>query len=262
MPQKSHLKGYDIYSTLLNLKIENPYYYKQHGITLKFIISTLFCSKIESTERSIIYILYIANIIPHEFLKNKSDRINNVFLKELLTKLIGNEKILYLKDIREMIGIKDSETFKKYFTDSSAYKSYKEKSKYLKHLNTNARKFTLNEVSELLEFWQGSDKKGRFEAYTKEELAIRLFESYGKSYRKEKLEERLDKHIRNHSYNEEYSKIEYYKAHDFIKPKIAINLLNEIRCERNIDIEEDTYEDEHELLFFFGLYIIKAFQLN
>jgi predicted nucleic acid-binding protein len=263
MPQKKSLKENDVYESLLNLKIKNPYYYKQHGITLKFVIISFFCSKIESIERNIIYILYIANVIKHEELKAYKDKINQQVLKKLLKHLIGNEKIMYKKDFREMIGIKSSETFKNYFDDSPAYKTYvTEHSKYLKTLDPKTRKLTLNEILELLEFWQGIDKKGRIQAYTKEELGERLFENYSKSYQKEQLELLLDKHITNHTYNEEYSKTDYYKAHDFIKPEIVINFLNELRYETDINLEEDTYGDEHELFFLFGLYIIKTFKLK
>lgn len=250
MPQKSSSKEKDIYTSLLNLKIENPYYYRRHGISYGSILLILFCSKIKTTERYITYILYITNIIPHQFIKENGNKINHKFLETLLKQLIGNEKILYRKDLMQMIGFKDSETFIEYFGDFLVSERLDKK-----------RKFNLNEILKILEFWQGTEKKGRIETYTKEELAFRLFTGSDSS-RMEKLEASLTEHIGNGSYNKKYLNVDYYKKHRFIKPKIVVNYLHDISKEKNIDLEEDTSDKESELLFIFFLYLIKAFKLN
>ncbi len=217
-------------------KIFQPYYIKaSNGVNAGFILSVLFCSKIESIERQIIYIFYMCNIIPHEFLKNKSHKLNKEFLLKIIFELTANKKYIPKKDLRQLTGLEDKGTFNKYFGE---------------HINniglSNNRAFTLSETFQILQFWQGDDKWGRMEAFSKGELANRFTNG---NY--DELELKMTDEVFN--YDE-------YRHHDFIKPADTKRFINKVLDKESLVlIYEDDFDVDY-LCYFFIMYLIYSFR--
>lgn len=223
---------------MLNENIFNPYYNKANGVNIGFIFSVFLCSKIEEIDRQITYLLYIANIIPHEFLKENRERINYNYLLQLIFKLSNKKKLVKLKDLREITALSAKETFDKHFKEFLIANNLEDR-----------RVFTLPETYKILKFWQGQDKVGRIEAYTKNELASRFFNG---NY--EALEIQYTNHLNNGNYDIEKFNLEYYKNNTYLKPEITVKFLTELLDENgNMVLDEDCFEKDAYLLIFFGL---------
>ncbi|WP_417873983.1 hypothetical protein [Xanthomarina gelatinilytica] len=211
--------------------IFNPYYNKRNGVKLGFILSAFFCSRIDEIERKIIYIFYIANIIPHEFLKNKRAKIDKEFLLKLIFELSNNKKYISKKDLRALTGLEEKKTFNKYFDV------------HLDKLGlSNNRAFTLSETFKILQFWQGDDKWGRMEAFSKGELANRFMNG---NY--DDLEIKMTDEVLNYA---------IYSHHDFIKPADAKKFINKVLDKDTLEL---LYEEEFSLdylSYFFIIYIV------
>jgi hypothetical protein len=216
---------------MLEHKIFEPYYIKANNrVTVGFILSLLFCSKIKSIERKIIYFFYICNVIPNDVLKYEREKLNKESLLQLIFELTYNKKYIKKKDLRLLTKLEDRGTFNKYFDEHLTQLGLKK--------NTS---FTLYETFKILQFWQGDDKWGRMEAFSKRELA---------------------KHFMNDKYDELELKmtedilaIEVYKHHDFIKPADAKKFFNKVLHKESLQL---LYEEEYNtdyLYFFFLLYL-------
>ncbi|MFD2890871.1 hypothetical protein ACFS5J_02465 [Flavobacterium chuncheonense] len=145
----------------LDNKIFVPSYNKEKGLTLGFVLSVLFCSKIKNFERKIVYIFYIGNFIDLRTIERDSSL--NEFLLAKIFELSGDRKYIKRKDIRELKGLTDRTTFNKYFANLGLEKK---------------RSFTLFELYTILEFWQGKEGNwGRMKSFTKKELTVRFTNS-------------------------------------------------------------------------------------
>jgi hypothetical protein len=217
-------------------RIFQPYYIKaSNGANAGFILSVLFCSKIETIERQIIYIFYMCNIIPHEFLKNKREKIDKEFLLKLIFELSAEKKCVSKKDLRSLTALEDRGTFNKYFGE------------HIKKLGLSRNKsFTLYETFKILQFWQGDDKWGSMEAFSKGELANRFMNG---NYNE--LELKMTDEVFN--YDE-------YKHHDFIKPADAKKFINKVLDKESLELiyEEDFNVDY--LFYFFIMYLLYSFR--
>jgi len=223
---------------MIQKNIFNPYYNKANGISIGFILSVLLCSKIKEVEREIIYLFYIANIIPHEYLKVNKEQINYEFLLKLIFKLSKNKKLVKLKDLRDITSLSAKETFDKHFNDF-----------FIANKLENRRIFTFSETYKILKFWQGQDKIGRIEAYTKNELASRFFNG---NY--ENLEIQFTNYLNNGTYDIKKFNRDYYSKNTYIRPAITIKFLHQILEESSlVALEEDVFKKDYYLLFFFGL---------
>lgn len=217
-------------------RIFKPYYIKaSNGVNAGFILSVLFCSKIESIERQIIFIFYMCNIIPHEYLKYKRKKIDKEFLLKLIFGLSGNKKYIPKKDLRTLTNLEDKGTFNKYFGE---------------HINklglSKNKSFTLSEAFQILQFWQGDDKWGRMEAFSKGELAKRFMNG---NY--DELELKMTAEVFN--YDE-------YKHHDFIKPADTKKLINKILDKESLNTVYDKDFSVDYLHYFFLIYLLYAFK--
>ncbi|XLS29866.1 hypothetical protein ACJD0Z_03350 [Flavobacteriaceae bacterium M23B6Z8] len=212
-------------------KIWQPYYLKaRNELTIGFILSVFFCSKIKSTERKILYIFYIGNLIPHEFLKEHREIIDKVFLVNLLCKLSGDKKYIKKEDIRRLTGLEDKTTFNKYFGE-----------RLLQLGISKNKRFTLLEFFKILRFWQGDDKWGRMQAFTKGELAKKFT-----SGNYDELELQMTNAIFTPN---------FYRHHDFIKPADAKKFLNDILDTESLQISYDEIFEIDDLVFFFLVYL-------
>ena len=224
-------------------RIFQPYYIKaSKGVNAGFILSVLFCSKIESIERQIIYIFYMCNIIPHEFLKHKSDKLNKEFLLKLIFELTANKKYIPKKDLRQLTGLEDKGTFNKYF------------SKHLKANNLDSKRaFTLHELFIIFEFWQEDDKWSRMKAFSKKELA--------KKYTNNNYDE-LELIMTDNVLD-----VDFYKNHDYIKPgheKRLNEVTKSILKSKGVTNSEIFYKKEfntHYLYFLLAILAIDKLQL-
>jgi hypothetical protein len=207
-------------------KIFQPYHVKaSKGLNLGFILSVLFCSKIENIERQLIYIFYIGNIIPHEFLKYQREKLNKEFLLKLIFALSGEKKCIPKKDLRFSTKLEDKGTFNKYF------------GAHIKKLGLSKNKsFTLYETFKILEFWQGDDKWGRMEAFSKGELAERFMHGNYNA-----LEEIMI---------DEVFKYDEYAHHNYIKPADAKKLFNLVVDSESLAL---LYEEEFDVDCLFSL---------
>ena len=267
-------------------RIFQPYYIKaNNGVNVGFILSVLICSKIEALERQIIYIFYMCNIIPHEFLKNKREKIGENLKKELLgfqvgihtiqpeiyvAKLITDEEIESNQDFFEQCAKDyrklDKEFLLKLIFELSAEKKIIPKkdlrflttledkgtfNKYFgEHINrlglSRNKLFTLYETFQILKFWQGDDKWGRMAAFSKGELANRFMEG---NY--DELELKMTDKVFN--YDE-------YRHHDFIKPADAKRFINEVLDKESLELIYEEEFDVDYLTYFFIMYFLYSFR--
>ena len=219
-------------------RIFQPYYIKaSKGVNAGFILSVLFCSKIESIERQIIYIFYMCNIIPHEFLKHKSDKLNKEFLLKIIFELTANKKYIPKKDLRQLTGLEDKGTFNKYFGE------------HISNIGlSNNRAFTLSETYQILQFWQGDDKWGRMEAFSKGELANRFTNG---NY--DELEIEMTNEI--FAYDD-------YNHHDYIKPADTKKFINRVLDKESLNTVYDKDFNVDYLYYFFLMYLLYAFKIK
>lgn len=217
-------------------RIFQPYYIKaNNGVNVGFILSVLICSKIEALERQIIYIFYMCNIIPHEFLKNKREKLDKEFLLKLIFELSAEKKIIPKKDLRFLTTLEDKGTFNKYFGE------------HINRLGLSRNKlFTLYETFQILKFWQGDDKWGRMAAFSKGELANRFMEG---NY--DELELKMTDKVFN--YDE-------YRHHDFIKPADAKRFINEVLDKESLELIYEEEFDVDYLTYFFIMYFLYSFR--
>lgn len=217
-------------------RIFQPYYIKaSQKVNVGFILSVLFCSKIENIERQIIYIFYMCNIIPHEFLKNKREKLDKEFLLKLIFELSADKKFIPKKDLRTLTNLEDKGTFNKYFNE------------HLKKLGLSKNKsFTLSETFQILQFWQGDDKWGRMEAFSKGELANRFMNG---NY--DELELKMTDEVFN--YDE-------YRHHDFIKPADTKRFINKVLDKESLVLIYEEDFDVDYLYYFFIMYLIYSFR--
>lgn len=221
----------------LEKTIFNPVYNKQNELSLGFILSVLFCSKIEDPAKQIIYLFYIGNIIPHDFLKHEREKIDKEFLLKLIFELSANKKIISKQDLRVLTNLKIKDTFNKYFGE---------------HINkcglSKNRVYTLSETFQILKFWQGDDKWGRMKAYAKGELANRFMDG---NY--ENLELEMTSSIFEY---------DYYNHHDYVKPADYKKFINKVLNKESLELiyEEDFNTDY--LTFFFYLHLLYTFKHN
>lgn len=221
---------------MLANKLLNPYYVKaNNNVSAAFILSVLFCSKIESFERNVIYIFYMCNIIPHDLLKYDREKLDKAFLLQLIFEHSANKKFVPKKDLRALTGLEDKSTFNKYFDE------------HLNNLGLSVnRAFTLKETYAILQFWQGDDKWGRMEAFSKGELAKRFMNGNYAELEKQMVDNILD-------YNN-------YYHHDYIKPADAKKFINNVLDKDSIStIYEEDFSADY-LSFFFIVFFLYAFK--
>ena len=176
----------------------------------------------------------MCNIIPHEFLKNKREKLDKEFLLKLIFELSADKKFIPKKDLRTLTNLEDKGTFNKYFNE------------HLKKLGLSKNKsFTLSETFQILQFWQGDDKWGRMEAFSKGELANRFMNG---NY--DELELKMTDEVFN--YDE-------YRHHDFIKPADTKRFINKVLDKESLVLIYEEDFDVDYLYYFFIMYLIYSF---
>lgn len=140
--------------------ILKPLHNKRNGISLGYILSTM-CSSNNELE-GISKILYIANIINYKTLKSKP---TPDFLLRKIFEVTKRKKKIKKGDLRKIIGLEITETSNKHLNPILIELDFM----YNKN-GKPRRTFTLEETYSILKSWQGDDKWGRMEAYSKGEL--------------------------------------------------------------------------------------------
>jgi len=188
----------------IDKNILNPFYVKRTGkLTPLFLLSVFFCSTIESTDRLIIYLLFISNNISYDYLRSIRGEIDVNLVMELLFELSNDKKVITKKELRRLIDLQDRKTFNKYFN------AHLESLGILKN-----RSYTLRQVYEILVFWIGEEniiqnKFIRLRAFTKKELVSSFTDG-----KYEDLELGMDNIIDGS-----------YKNYDYIKPVDSIKFI-------------------------------------
>lgn len=201
-------------------------YNKANGLTLGFVLSVFFCSKIESPLKRIIYLFFVNNEITKEELLFQKQKLSEEYFLNLIFKKSKNKNYISKKDLREITGLKTKPTFNKYFGE------------FLKENGLfNKRRFTLSELYEILKYWQGDDKWIIMKAFTKKELSEKIT-----SGNYEFLEEKIN-------YSTKSSKS--YKKHNYISPNIIKSSLNDSDYLKAIEDNEVNYV---EFLYQINLY--------
>ena len=218
-------------------KAFSPSYNKEHGLTLRFIMSVMLCSTIEEFERQVIYLFHIGNIIDLRTIDRSS--LTNDFLLQKILDLSGDKKYITKKDLREITGLHDRSTFNKYFAEHLINCG----------LSKN-RGFTLLETFQVLEFWQGDDKWGRMEAFTKRELAERFMDD-----RYDNLEFEITNDI---------IASENYLHHDYIKPADAKKFTTSVLKEdvKALELLNEEEFDIDYLGFFFFIFLFNYLEIK
>ena len=201
-------------------------YNKAYGLTLGFVLSVFFCSKIESPLKRITYLFFVGNEITKDELLFQKRKLTEKFLLNLIFKNSKNKNYISKKDLREITGLKTKPTFNKYFGE------------FLKANGLfNKRKFTLYELYKILKYWQGDDKWIIMKAFTKKVLSEKIT-----SGNYEFLEEKIN-------YTTKSSKL--YKKHNYISPNIIKSSLDDSVYLKAIEDNEVNYV---EFLYQINLY--------
>lgn len=201
-------------------------YNKAHGLTLGFVLSVFFCSKIENPLKRITYLFYMSNEISKNDLLFQKHKLTDKYFLNLIFKKSKNKCYISKNELREITGIKTRPTFNKYFGE------------FLKENGLfNKRKFTLYELYKILKYWQGDDKWIIMKAFTKKELSEKIT-----SGNYEFLEEKIN-------FTTKHSKI--YKKHNYISPSTIKSSLDDSDYSKAIDNEEVNYV---EFLYQISLY--------
>ena len=195
-----------------------------------------FCSKVKEPEEKLIYLFYVAGIITHYELKYERNKLTKQYLLQKIFNLSNNKKYLTKAELRKLTGLEIKDTFNKYFNEH-----LKENNLYKK------RKFTLQELFIIFEFWQEDDKWNRMKAFSKKELARKYTNN---NY--DELELIMTDNILD---------IDHYKNHDYIKPgdkKKLNNVVKDILESKGVTNSEILYKNEFDIhyLYFFLLIII------
>jgi len=222
------------------MEIENtilsPTYNREKGLTLGFVLSVLFCSKIEEVDRQVIYLFHVGRIL--DLRKIGKDELTHKFLLQKIFDVTRDKKLVKKQDLR-MLTKFSKPTFNKYFD------------KHLESLGLSmSRSFSLSETFKILQFWQGEDKWGRMKAFTKIELAERFT---NKSY--DNLELEITHTIIDFN---------YYSGHDYIKPADAKQFAKDFFKEDKESLEQ-FYEEEFNsdyLTFFSILLLLNSFDVK
>jgi hypothetical protein len=220
----------------------NPYYIKTNGLSLGFLIHLFLTSKIEEPERKLIYLFYVVGLISHYELKYERNKLTKHYLLQKIFNLSNNKKYLTKAELRKLTGLSVKDTFNKYFSEHLIANNLESK-----------RKFTLQELFVIFEFWQADDKWGRMKAFSKKELAKRFTNN---NY--DQLELMMTDNLLD---------IDYYKNHDYIKPGDAKKLNNVVKGileSKGVSDSDILYEEEfdiHYLYFFLSIVIIDKLQL-
>jgi len=168
-----------------------------------------------------------------------SSSLTNDYLLQKIFDLAGDKKYITKKDLREITGLLDKGTFNKYFDEH-----------LVKCGLSKNRGFTLLETFHVLEFWQGDDKWGRMEAFTKKELAEQFM---GDRY------DNLEFEMTN-----EIIASDNYLHHDYIKPADAKTFTKNV-LKKDEKALELLYEEEFGLDylgFFFFIFLFNYLEIK
>jgi hypothetical protein len=220
--------------------ILKPLHNKRNGISLGYILSTM-CSSNNELE-GISKIFYIANIIDYNTLKSK---ITPDLLLQKIFKVTKEKNKIKKGDLRNIIGLEDRTTSNKHLDPILIQLGL-----VYNILDKPRRTFTLKETYSILKLWQGDDKWGRMEAYTKGEAA-KLFTNGNHN----NLEEEITNGIRTFDEN----KNKDYLNSGEVK-KLASNIFKNDN-EKHKEFLEDDFDSNY-LIFMFYLFVFTSIKFN
>lgn len=145
-----------------NLDFLKPSYQRENGVTLGFLIVTLFCSnfKEDKFDRSFVYVLHVLRLIDISILRSKYQNLNDTDLLQEIFFLSRNDKFVKLGHLRTITELHSKETFRKHFGE------------YFKKVGIEKRRsFTLEETYKILDDWNPEFKGDSMKALLKIQAA-------------------------------------------------------------------------------------------
>ncbi|WP_281989726.1 hypothetical protein [Aquimarina aggregata] len=213
-------------------KIFDPVENRKKGMNHWFFLGIMLNSNIRSTQRRIIYVFHICHLIDLKAIDQSE--LTKEYLLQFIFKLSEGKTVIKKGHIRKLTAL-NKDTFNAYFDD------------HLKEIDLYKRRiFTIKETYQILQFWQGNEKWGRMEAYTKRELANLFTQGNYENLAIDMID------------NSIFTEQEYYERH-YIKPadvkKIADSSIE--NKEKNLNKFDDNDESNiSSLRFFFYFYFL------
>lgn len=109
-----YLRSYFRDKSVMNLDFLKLSYCRKNGVSLGFVLNSLFIKNFNSVENEVIFILYAFNMISKDTLKNDRSSLSKAKLLQIIFDNSRDERNISKDELRKMSGLK-KDTFNKSF---------------------------------------------------------------------------------------------------------------------------------------------------